>query len=108
MAELTLDGEPIQTHEYFLTISDEQEADYRAIQRAIHCQAFLMLLPEKPLTRTEERIGWRTRKHDDHKHRFAVGWRREQQDREYEAKREADMAACPYVACTCGHHEDGY
>lgn len=31
-------------------------------------------------------------------------WRVEQRKREAEAK--AEMAACPYVACTCGHHED--
>ena len=35
--------------------------------------------------------------------RWAHKWRREEERR---AKRiAAEMAACPYVACTCGHHE---
>ena len=43
-----------------------------------------------------------------HVNKFAVGWRLEKMQREATAKREAEMAACPYVACQCGYHEQDY
>lgn len=61
----------------------------------------------RPNTEDEERTGWRSfTDSDGYTDRYAVGWRLERQKREQEAKMEAEMAACPYVACTCGHHED--
>lgn len=62
------------------------------------------LLP--PPTPEQLEVGYATHKHGDHEHTIEVGWRWMQTRAEQEAKREAEMAACPYVACECGHHEE--
>lgn len=64
---------------------------------------------DPPLTEEEERTGWRSFTDSaGTTANYAVGWRAEKQRAEAEARKAAEMAACPYVACTCGHHEDGY
>ena len=80
--------------------------DSDALSQAITCSFWLMLQYGGALTAEEERDGWRTVIHDDHTHRYAVGWRAEHERKEADARREAEMAACPYVECECGHHEE--
>lgn len=65
-----------------------------------------MLYQPPPPSDAELAAGAQTYRHRDHEHTVLVGWRLEQERREWEAKREAEMAACPYVACECGHHEE--
>jgi hypothetical protein len=68
---------------------------------------FAGALDDKLLTPEEERTGWREfTASDGRTGQRAVGWRAEQADREYAAKRAAAMAACSYVACTCGYHDE--
>ena len=82
-------------------------ADAASLGRSIHCMLWLGLNdPGVPLTADEEREGYRTVQHDDHEHTYAVGWRADEERKAAEAQREAEMAACPYIACTCGHHEE--
>ena len=90
----------------WISVSEEALADAEGMRRQWECSIWLMEQADPVLTDEEQRTGWRERVHGDHTHRYAVGWRAEQQRREDEARREAEMAACPYVACTCGHHEE--
>lgn len=67
----------------------------------------LDLLPE--LTTKEKRSGYRlVTCRSGHENRIAVGWRAKKNAEEAEAQRAAEMAACPYVECTCGNHEERY
>ena len=99
-------ADPTQ-YSFAIPISAEVAEDMVQTQRLIECQFFLLQFGgEEPVTEEETKTGWRTTAHKDHEHRYAVGWRAEEQRKEADAKREAEMAACPYVECTCGHHED--
>jgi hypothetical protein len=69
------------------------------------CSFYLMTLSDRPLTEAQSRTGWRWVRHDDHRHKLAVGWRLEKRRQEAEARVESEKAACPYVECICGHHE---
>jgi hypothetical protein len=61
----------------------------------------------RPLTHDEHRTGWRVTQCDQHgEQRYAVGWRLAEQRRQADEQREREMAACPYVRCECGHHEE--
>lgn len=81
--------------------------DSDELSQAIACGFWLLMgEPGLALFEEEERTGLRTVQHGDHQHTYAVSWRAEEQRREADARREAEMAACPYVACTCGHHEE--
>ena len=82
----------------------EQMADDIASMQCLMWLGFA--LDMEPLTEVERETGWRTRAHGDHEHTYAVAWRAEQMRAAAEAEREAEMAACPYVACQCGHHDD--
>ena len=97
--------DPVEYDSWTVTVSEEMVQDIQRMQ----CSFWLMMgIDTDPLTEEEARDGWRTRTHGDHDHTYAVGWRAEQQAREHEVKRAAEMAACPYVECTCGHHEERY
>lgn len=90
----------------FVPMSRESRTDGEAMTRDLGCAMWLMGWDLDPVTLEEERTGWRDRVHGDHSHRVAVSWRADQMRREADATREAERAACPYVACTCGHHEE--
>jgi len=61
------------------------------------------LLP--PPTEAQLKAGYATYSHGDHEHTIEVGWRKALNQGRREFLREAEMVACPYVACECGHHE---
>ena len=85
-----------------------EDADH--FRRHLDCMFWLALhapdYPE-PLTVIEQMTGRRYVAHDDHDHAISVAWRPAMERREADAIREAEMAVCPYVACQCGHHDDG-
>lgn len=92
-------------------LSKEQAEDWERMAQIQDCMFFDMgnwslLADPEPYTEEEQRTGYRIRQHDDHEHKYAVLWRAEEERKAADIKREAEMAACPYVECTCGHHED--
>lgn len=94
-----------------VSLTGEQAEDWDRMERIRDCMFFdfgrLSLTGEpEPFTEEEQRTGYRIRMHDDHEHKYAVLWRAEEERKAADAKRKAEMAACPYVECTCGHHED--
>ena len=91
---------------YAVPISAEMAEDAERMQQWVACSFFLMTFDSPNLTDEELRIGQRVIPHGDHEHTVSVGWRAEQEQRENDARIEIEKAACAYVACTCGHHED--
>lgn len=89
-------------------MSREAADDLLEMRRLVQCQFFLMAhtIQQKPMTERQSRTGWREIRHGDHRHRIAVGWRLAKEREDADKRREAEMAVCPYVECTCGHHED--
>ena len=75
--------------------------------RWMDAQVEFAMQPSRALTDEEQRTGWLFYTASNGETiQLAVGWRAEQQRRDDEARREAEMTACLFVACTCGHHTD--
>lgn len=89
----------------YIAFSDEALEDGAALGRTFACHLWLIGLTLRQATAEEAAEGRQTYQHDDHEHTLSIGWRREQEWAEEEARTEAEMAACPYRVCTCGHHE---
>ena len=108
MTEMTYNGEPLEVEKvsFTLPVSREWVEDLprmRWQQEAL----FATFTGELPLTDEEKRTGWKEfTSSDGITGRVAVGWRAEQMAKEAEVARQKAMAACPYVECTCGYHED--
>lgn len=91
----------------FLHVSREQQEDASYLDLLIHDMAWAMLAEDLPPPTPEQlESGYATYPHQDHEHTIEVGRRAEKTRADADAQREAEMAACPYVACTCGHHEE--
>lgn len=90
-----------------MQVSESLAKRMMADRQTIRCSMLLLRFSgHDPLSPEETRTGWRTVTHEDHTHMYAVGWRFQKEQEEAQAKREAEMAVCPYVECECGHHED--
>lgn len=76
------------------------------LMHELGCLMWLGGLIERSPTKEEARRGQQVYQHGDHEHKISIGWRRERDRAKADARREAEMAACPYIACTCGHHEE--
>ncbi len=90
----------------WIPVTQEALDDSEWMRSSLRCDFYLMTLDAPEPTDEEKLAGRQTFRHDDHEHTVSIGWRAEQERRERAAEIEAEMAACPYVACTCGHHED--
>jgi hypothetical protein len=91
----------------FVPITQDQLDDSIGIRWSFEAQLHRAAIGVEPRTQRERITGWREfTSSSGLSGDYAVGWRAEQMAREADAQREAEMAACPYHVCTCGHHEE--
>jgi len=89
-----------------VSVSSEAMEDMAPMTQGIACLMWSAGIVLRPPTGEEATDGRQAYQHGDHEHTISIGWRAEQERAAEEALREAEMAACPYQACTCGHHEE--
>ncbi len=114
MSEIEYDGEPLDSGPGIWLSVTQHALDDAEPMRAYLSDAFDRMLCDecnaqhaKPLTTVQRVTGWRVitcSRHGDQ--RQEVAWRAERTERRRREAIDAEMAACPYVACECGYHED--
>ena len=89
----------------WVAITAQALEDASGLRWAIEAAAHRAANPQ--LTAEEVTAGWRSfTSSDGVEGRYAVGWRLAAMEAEAEAEERAAEAACQYVPCTCGRHED--